>query len=300
MMTTNDESVSLSERQGDDLRAITGIGPRFANALHKIGIYRYADLAEHTAEQLSSSMAAIGTRIGPDRIEADDWIGQARKLAGGERATSAVANSDPAPASAVQSQVHQHAEFSLFFDYVTLETGEEEWQTRLYHAESGQEALLTGTDAQTWTSWILEHANLPAPGERPAAVEDEEVVTSGRPVHPYNVTLKIVDVEVASDEAGEQYEVAVHFALVGPDAYQVAGERPPYAVEVQTVDLEAGAIGQFVESGQLQLQPDQAEYTVRHTLPMPDRGRYELHTVVSVEAPAAMLAYHTGPTLNIV
>lgn len=303
MMTANEESVSLSERQGDDLQAISGIGPRFARALQQVGIYRYSDLAEISAGDLSTSLAnTTGIRVSAERIEADDWIGQARKLAGAEPTPATVADNDPAPAAAVESQIHQHAEFSLFFDYLLLDSGEQEWQTRLYHAESGQEALLTGTDASSWTGWILKHAKLPASDQPPVDVEDEaeETAAPERSVHPYNVKLKITNVDVVSDDAGEQYDVAVHFMLVGPDANSVAGERIPYAVEVQTIDLAAGAIGQFVESEQLHLQTDQVEYTVRHTLPMPDRGRYELHTIVYVDTPADMSAYHTGPTLNIV
>lgn len=301
MMTANEESVSLSERQGDDLQAISGIGPRFAKALQQVGIYRYSDLAEISAGDLSTTLAnTTGIRVSAERIEADDWIGQARKLAAAEPTPAAVTGNEPAPAAAVESQLHQHAEFSLFFDYLTLDSGEQEWQTRLYHAESGQEALLTGTDATKWSRWILKHAKLPASDQPPAEDEAEETAAPERSVHPYNVKLKITGVEVASHEEGEQYDVAVQFMLVGPDANLVAGERIPYAVEVQTINLAAGAIGQFVESEQLHLQPDQVEYTVRHTLPMPDRGRYELHTIVYVDTPADMSAYHTGPTLNIV
>ena len=74
----------------DDFKLIKGIGPAFEKRLNELGIYRYSQIANWTeAEQLW-----IGQEFGfTGRIERDDWVGQAARLA--ERAKAATAG-DPA------------------------------------------------------------------------------------------------------------------------------------------------------------------------------------------------------------
>ncbi|MDO6965746.1 helix-hairpin-helix domain-containing protein [Rhizobium alvei] len=63
----------------DDLKRISGIGPKLEKALKENGILRIADIAGWDAGQA----AEFDTRLGLDgRIERDDWIGQARRLLG--------------------------------------------------------------------------------------------------------------------------------------------------------------------------------------------------------------------------
>ncbi len=56
----------------DDLVALRGVGPAFAQCLQQAGIRTYADLARMTPEELAERCQ------GPVwRIRRDDWIGQA-------------------------------------------------------------------------------------------------------------------------------------------------------------------------------------------------------------------------------
>ncbi len=64
----------------DDLTRIRDIGPRFAEALHAIGIDRFAQLAEQLPEELAARLAPQ-VRVRPQRIRDNDWIGQAARLA---------------------------------------------------------------------------------------------------------------------------------------------------------------------------------------------------------------------------
>lgn len=66
--------------QPDDLTLINGIGPRFAEALHTVGISRFAQLAEQDPDDLANKLAPYVT-IRAQRIHDNDWIGQARNLA---------------------------------------------------------------------------------------------------------------------------------------------------------------------------------------------------------------------------
>lgn len=63
--------------QSDDLKKITGVGPKLQQVLNKQGISTYAQIANMSAKE----MAEIGTKLGfPGRIERDDWAGQAKAL----------------------------------------------------------------------------------------------------------------------------------------------------------------------------------------------------------------------------
>jgi NADH-quinone oxidoreductase subunit E len=64
----------------DDLKAISGIGPKLAKVLNRSGISTYAQLAALTDEEI----ADLDVRLGlSGRIGRDDWVGQAAALAAG-------------------------------------------------------------------------------------------------------------------------------------------------------------------------------------------------------------------------
>ena len=63
---------------GDDLRQISGIGPKIEGLLHEMGIWRYEQIAAFT----SAEVAWVDDRLRfKGRIAREDWIGQARALA---------------------------------------------------------------------------------------------------------------------------------------------------------------------------------------------------------------------------
>jgi hypothetical protein len=329
-MDVEENLVTLSESAPDNLETITGIGPTFARALKEVGIYRFGDLAQYTPEKLASVLTQQGNvKIAFERIEANDWIGQAEVLARRtthqEAASQGIASQElpittakkERQAAAEEPNWKQHAGFSLFFDYIDHGFGEPEWQTRLYHEESGRELLLAGTDKDAWTSWIENQANLLTILGTPDAEENGEVEMVTTPATPpttraaraFDAKLQILAVELiqgslagpAEDRYMEdRYVIEVRFDISGSDAASIVNRQIPYQVEIQTVNLATNSLNQFVELGQLRLQSGITEYTVRQEMPMPDAGRYELQTLVHVDSPAEMMAYYTGPTLNIV
>ncbi len=58
----------------DDLTAIRGIGPAFAQRLLRAGIRRYAQLARMTPEEV-----AVRCGVAAWRVRRDDWVGQAAR-----------------------------------------------------------------------------------------------------------------------------------------------------------------------------------------------------------------------------
>lgn len=65
----------------DDLKEIKGIGPKLEELLHANGITRFAQIAAWGEDDMDRYAELIGRMGG--RIRSDDWVGQAKTLAGG-------------------------------------------------------------------------------------------------------------------------------------------------------------------------------------------------------------------------
>ncbi|MGI9349958.1 MAG: NADH-quinone oxidoreductase subunit NuoE [Rhizobiaceae bacterium] len=84
---TNDGSskvgpVRLKKAKGtaDDLKLISGVGPKLEQTLNKLGFWHYSQIAEWT----KSDIAVVDDELSfKGRIERDDWIRQAKALAKG-------------------------------------------------------------------------------------------------------------------------------------------------------------------------------------------------------------------------
>ena len=67
------------EAKADDLKAISGIGPKLEKVLNDYGVSTYAQLAALT----DADIVALDGKLGlSGRIGRDDWVGQAAALAG--------------------------------------------------------------------------------------------------------------------------------------------------------------------------------------------------------------------------
>jgi NADH-quinone oxidoreductase subunit E len=65
----------------DDLKLISGIGPGIEKTLHELGIYHFRQIAGLTPDNVAWIDQRLRFR---GRIEREDWIGQAQRLARGE------------------------------------------------------------------------------------------------------------------------------------------------------------------------------------------------------------------------
>jgi NADH-quinone oxidoreductase subunit E len=73
------ETAPASAGGADDLKAISGIGPKLEKVLNGLGIMTYVQVADLTASQIERLDADLGIA---GRIERDGWIEQARRLGG--------------------------------------------------------------------------------------------------------------------------------------------------------------------------------------------------------------------------
>lgn len=65
--------------QADDLKLISGVGPKLEQMLQKRGITSFAHIAAWSAADIARLDEDMGLN---GRIQRDDWVGQAAKLAG--------------------------------------------------------------------------------------------------------------------------------------------------------------------------------------------------------------------------
>jgi len=65
----------------DDLKRISGVGTVLEKKLHSLGIYTFQQIADFTKENIDWVDDHLSFH---GRIERDDWIGQAKKLAAGK------------------------------------------------------------------------------------------------------------------------------------------------------------------------------------------------------------------------
>jgi Uncharacterized conserved protein len=282
------EPSANSDTSRDDLQAIGDIGPQTAEALYRIGIKRYSDLARYTPEQLKQALQEQAhVRISTRRIINKDWIGQAMVLA-----ELSVSRAQASYRAAETVHVYrQYAGFSLFFDRKQTQSGESEWQTRIYHDESGEEAVFEGIQAQQWLAWIQERTQLPiepAPSPEPPQARPQ---------------IRIIDVQVsktvALPGAPEGHLVAeISFELQGEGYQSLQAERQRYQIELVLVDIEHGT---RIEIASLQgrLAENQRVYRRRQEFRQPGPGIYELHCSIVLLKQADLKHEYKGPQIRI-
>ena len=67
------------EGKADDLKKIGGVGPALERKLNALGITRYDQIAAFSDEDVEKVDTALNYK---GRVTRDDWVGQARELAG--------------------------------------------------------------------------------------------------------------------------------------------------------------------------------------------------------------------------
>jgi predicted flap endonuclease-1-like 5' DNA nuclease len=68
------------EGEPDDLKLISGVGPVLETKLHALGIKKFSQVANFTADDISRVDDALSFK---GRIERDNWVAQATALAAG-------------------------------------------------------------------------------------------------------------------------------------------------------------------------------------------------------------------------
>jgi hypothetical protein len=245
-----DQTPDIPSDSGDDLQQIRGIGQAIAQAMNSIGIRCYGDLASFTPESLADLLQIEIPSVSPKRIELDGWIGEAKALAQSadmEREPTeegAEVAEEPEEEAPVPPTWRQHAGFLVFFDYKRDEQGEQVWQTRAYHDETGEEKHFPGVEPAPWVNWVLDQVELPiepAPTltEIPTEPTPAETEIAAPPAAktPCDAELEIIEVQVteikpSSGVPEKRLKAGVRFQVAGSEAETVAAELIPFRIEV--------------------------------------------------------------------
>ena len=70
---------TTAEGKADDLKKITGVGPALERKLTALGVTRYDQIAAFSDEDVEKVDTALNYK---GRVTRDDWVGQAKTLAG--------------------------------------------------------------------------------------------------------------------------------------------------------------------------------------------------------------------------
>ena len=101
--------------QADNLKLISGVGPKLEETLNGLGIYHFDQIAgwsSETVDWVDNYLSFKG------RIDRDDWIGQAKTLAAGgetefsKRANNATETEEASHAFGQRSDLHEHLRHS--------------------------------------------------------------------------------------------------------------------------------------------------------------------------------------------
>ncbi len=71
---------AAAKSEGDDLTEISGVGPVIVKKLHDLGVTTFAQIAAWTPEDVAAMDDKLNFK---GRIDRDDWLAQAKKLAKG-------------------------------------------------------------------------------------------------------------------------------------------------------------------------------------------------------------------------
>lgn len=129
-------------QSGDDFRKIAGIGPVLAQRLWDAGILTYEDLARRTPEEIAAVLDVPG--ISSERIASQNWIGQARDLAG----------TPPEP-----SVSRQH--YAAFYVEFLLESDNQVRRTKVRHHQTDARDAWPGWDEERLLTFLRERIPLP-------------------------------------------------------------------------------------------------------------------------------------------
>ncbi len=338
-MSVENQSADKSANHRDDLQKIKGIAQKTADVLNHLGIYRYSDLAEFTPDRLADQLKPELPFISALRIENEDWLGQARKLAerhaeatGGNPLNDQAGNSHQVPeetpdkadpdenssllADDLEEDMpkvsHKHwrevADFFVSFGFAIDQKGEEHLQTRAHHSQIEKSAHWAGIATQDLIDWMLAQAKLSSPEKTevetetpPHSLFDEAAGESTAFIELSD--LWVSEVETAKPTGGRQPATALRaeskLDLSGAAAAGLTEDRLSFIIELFLVDTETNQ-STLTASYPGVLTPGQLTYEIEQDFPKPSVvGRYQLYLVAMLLPPGAAVAHLQGPLIRV-
>ena len=285
-----------SDAVRNNLRKIEGLGPKSARALRALGITNCTELvqylAQHSPRQLSERLAEQGVQVAAKKIESEDWLGQARRIAaqlhGAPMTTKTGSGAhekrdgEPTRRSSLQDEVCFTVRFRREHGLWKVKTYDERLPVK-WEAEHD-------TDPAEWANWILAQMR-----------RDSELgfppTETWTPTIP-ELEVLILDARHYEAERSRKLGAEVRFEVSGSKMEALAQARTRFWVHVHTVELQ-GESAVCVASMSGQLEPEVFTYEQKLEYPFPKAGRYQLCSLVLFPPPLGAAAFLQGPTLNV-
>lgn len=260
---------------GDDFTQIRGIGPGIANRLHNAGILRFTQLASLSPEEI---VAATGELIGltVERVEQQDWAGQARELSEIRFEPLTDENGD-------------HLHYATFTAELLLDAKNRVRRTRLVDVRAGVEDAWAGWDADRIVRFLIEQSSLNDDAETETELAEAEAPAPA----PETQTLGMMEIEQVATlhtETGQKkhilpsdYPFTLALALDLSQA-RLPRQRPLHCqASVQAKELSSGQRLVLAEWDEISELQDEIDFSLQHPgLPV---GVYRLEAA-AVIAPA--------------
>ena len=286
----------------DNFERISGIGDGIARQLHNSGIHRFSELALFTPQELAERVKDIVTIAPVQRIENDNWIGQARELAKKKLKPFAPKQLPPGE--------HELANFLVIFIETTNPEGETALKTIVNHEQTTQSKDWDRIATDDLIKWMLDTADLPghpaAQKDRPASSERHVFLVPEDELEE-EIELTLTDLWVSQAMAEEQADapnpqkfvrVEGKLSIEGTDAHGLTYELVPFNIKFNLINMEGDRLN-IVATYKGHLEPDKLMYEFQQDFPVPERGRYRLNLTARLLFPFTAEAQIQGPILRV-
>lgn len=295
-MSAKRHTVARDDDAGNDLHTITGLGDKTAKALPKLGISSCAELArylaQHTAKDLSESLAEQDVTIGAKKIENENWLEHARNQAGLANREPANPERDAAAAEEgerVSNDSSKPLDDEVHFS-VIFKRHQDDWRVTTYDPRHNGLEKEWKAEPTEWANWILQQMrSLLGPEHASPTVEEGA---------PPGIEVEILDVQPSEAERSKKLAVQIRFELSGSEKETITAARSPFWIQVQTLDLVTKSPN-LVASLPRRLEPETFRYKEKLLFPTPAVGHYELHILVLLLPPVGRMALHKEFALRV-
>lgn len=320
-----DQNLENLPKPQDDLQKIKGIGRSTAEVLYRLNINHFSQLADFTPENLADLLKARLPFISVQRIERDNWIGQARALAQAQSESETFhpetnelsarpeermeERQKQSAGEAPQVNWRELADFFVSFGYAISEGGEERLQTKAHHSQVGTSTQWEGLATEQLLKWMLTQANLPLPPEpeTPVKVPLPTELPTSPPVSAEATILELTGLSVSEVKSpvlvSGQHVPGIlraksHLSLSDPMALWLTADQLPFRVELYLVNTQTNQ-PELVSSYPGQLTPGNLTYEIQQDFATPNPGRYQLYLVAELLPPGEAAAHAQGPIIRV-
>lgn len=235
----------LGERAADDLTRIRRVSQQAARRLRRAGVLTYADVASRSAGELATAAG-----LQPERVEREDWVGQAHELTAGSPTPGPV---EPGP-PVEDRPGHQAFVFNLLLDQDNRVL-----RTTARHVRSNDEQAWAGWETGQLLAFVGRHVRLPDAAPEPAPPEVPVAPVEAAAPAPRPVTIRLSGLEVVTPEsqpaggtlrAGEPFAVQLE---VGPVAAEATAPGPVQVIVTVIATALDGSVQ--VTLGEYRVEP---------------------------------------------